>query len=264
MRKTQTLSVKKRAAVTAAAREYTPAEQALRWADRILDWIVDFAFLLVLLIGIYFMYDSAYVFYHSRAGGVSGYRPEGDVASLQQEVKDAVAWVIIDDTSVDYPIMQGVDNREYLNKDPYGKFSLAGSIFLDSRNAGDFSDDYSIVYGHHMSGSFMFGALDAFADEEYFEAHRTGTLLTERGEIPFQCVGFFQTDASDSMVFDPDEDHSGMAEYIKTNSEIYREPAFSGDHTTTGESGKARIVALTTCKSPTTTKRTVLFIMLDE
>lgn len=42
-----------------------------------------------------------------------------------------VAWLTIDDTKIDYPVMQGKDNTEYLNKDPYGDYALAGSIFLD-------------------------------------------------------------------------------------------------------------------------------------
>ncbi|MBR1845920.1 MAG: class B sortase, partial [Oscillospiraceae bacterium] len=63
--------------------------------------------------------------------------------------------------------MQGETNGKYLNTDPYGEYSLSGSIFLDSRNAGDFSDSYSLVYGHHMADGMMFGALDAFFDEGY-------------------------------------------------------------------------------------------------
>ena len=240
---------------------FTPAERAVRAADWMVDRFVDLVFILVLLIGLYFSYDSAYVFYNSRAAQVSPYKPAGeDLASLQEVAEDAIAWITLDDTTVDYPVMQGEDNYEYLNKDPFGKFALAGSIFLDSRNASDFSDEYSLVYGHHMSGEYMFGALDAYADMMYFDGHRTGTLLTERGEIPLSIIGFYQTDASDTMVFDPEEDHSNMLEFVRANSEIYREPEVRSGT----DAADLRIVALTTCKSPTTTKRTVLFAALVE
>ena len=240
---------------------FTPAERAVRAADWMVDRFVDVVFILVLLIGLYFSYDSAYVFYNSRAAQVSPYKPAGeDLASLQEVAEDAIAWITLDDTTVDYPIMQGEDNYEYLNKDPFGKFALAGSIFLDNRNASDFSDVYSLVYGHHMSGEYMFGALDAYADMMYFDGHRTGTLLTERGEIPLSIIGFYQTDASDTMVFDPEEDHSNMLEFVRANSEIYREPEVRSGT----DAADLRIVALTTCKSPTTTKRTVLFAALVE
>ena len=64
--------------------------------------------------------------------------------------KDVVGWITIFDTHISYPVVQGKDNQEYLNKDVFGKFSFSGSIFLDYRNACDFTDSYSIIYGHHM------------------------------------------------------------------------------------------------------------------
>ncbi|MBO5564243.1 MAG: class B sortase [Lachnospiraceae bacterium] len=243
----------------AEALPYTPAERAVRTADWLVDRFVDIVFILLLLIGLYFMYDSVYVFYNSRAAAVAPYRPEnGDIAGLQQIAEDAVAWITLDDTYIDYPIMQGEDNREYLNKNAFGEYSLAGAIFMDSNNAKDFSDDYTVVYGHHMSGQYMFGALDAFADRTYFDKHRTGTLITERGEFPITVIAFFQTDASNSMVFNIYEDHSAMLSYLEQNADHYAE----GGHR---EDGTAkRIVGLTTCKSPTTTKRTAVFVAIEE
>ena len=47
---------------------------------------------------------------------------------------DVCAWVSLDNTKVDYPVLQGDTNLAYINKDVYGNFALAGSIFLDSRN----------------------------------------------------------------------------------------------------------------------------------
>ena len=49
--------------------------------------------------------------------------------------KDVVGWITIFDTHISYPVVQGKDNQEYLNKDVFGKFSFSGSIFLDYRNA---------------------------------------------------------------------------------------------------------------------------------
>ena len=71
---------------------------------------------------------------------------------------------------------RGKENYEYLNKDPYGEFSLSGSIFLDARNDPDFKDDYSLIYGHHMEKGAMFGALDDFQDRAYFDQRRSGTV----------------------------------------------------------------------------------------
>ena len=78
-----------------------------------------------------------------------------------------VGWIVVDDTNIDYPVMQGYDNSQYLNLDPYGEYSLSGSIFLDSRNSSDFTDPYSIIYGHHMEYGKMFGAIDDYLDDQY-------------------------------------------------------------------------------------------------
>lgn len=76
----------------------------------------------------------------------------------------------IDDTNIDYPVMQGEDNNEYLNKDPFGNYALSGSIFLDRRNNPEFKDYYSLIYGHHMEHGMMFGAIDEYLNEDYFNS----------------------------------------------------------------------------------------------
>ena len=60
---------------------------------------------------------------------------------------DVCAWLTLDGTEVDYPILQGEDNYEYLNKNVYGEFALSGSLYLDSNNSRDFTDKYSLIYG---------------------------------------------------------------------------------------------------------------------
>ena len=58
---------------------------------------------------------------------------------------DVCAWVTLDNTNIDFPILQGETNLTYINKDVYGNFALAGSIFLDSRNDHDFHDLVSLL-----------------------------------------------------------------------------------------------------------------------
>lgn len=54
---------------------------------------------------------------------------------------------------------------EYINKDVYGEFSLSGSIFLSCMNKKDFSDNYNLVYGHHMANGGMFGDVVSFTEK---------------------------------------------------------------------------------------------------
>lgn len=226
----------------------------IRFLDDTIDRVLTLAFLLVLLIGVYFVYDTAYVFEHAAAERIAFFRPGDDEtpeAAVTEPPKDYVAWLKLDDTPIDYPVMQGESNSEYLNKDPYGDYSLAGSIFLDSRNARDFSDEYSLVYGHHMTGDYMFGALDRYYDRDYFYAHRAGTLTV--GKVDYGLVAFAMllTDAREDSIFEPQGSAAALA-LAKEHAMYYEAPAVG------------RVLALSTCKEPGSTSRTVLLLTIVE
>jgi sortase B len=228
----------------------------VKTADRVTQIFMDIIFILILLLAVYFVIDTIYVLYHSRADVTMPFKPEdGDFSLLKELSEDCIGWITIDNTSIDYPIMQGVDNYEYLNKDPYGDYSLSGSIYLDSGNASDFSDDYSLVYGHHMSGGFMFGALDDFEDYDYFEDHLTGTIVTERGSFPIVVQAFVYTQASDKLVFDLTEGtYEERVENMNKLAINYNPEA----------EDEGRLIALSTCRSPTSTRRMILFVRTVE
>ena len=209
--------------------------KVIRFVDDLLDKLLALAFILVLLIGVYFIYDTAYVYYNAAAGRVLFQRAAEEPGSVTRQLTaDYAAWLTLEDTDVSCPIMQGEDNNKYLNTDPYGEYSLAGSIFLDSRNAKDFSDSFSLVYGHHMSNYLMFGALDRFYDETYFNAHTRGTLRVGEQIYPLQIFALIATDAGEEVLFQP-QGSEKVLELAKGTSMYYREPI--SEH----------LVALTTC-----------------
>ena len=80
---------------------------------------------------------------------------------------DTVAWLTLDGTAIDFPIVQGEDDMTYINTDVYGNFSMSGSIFLDSNCDPSFREPYALVYGHHMSDHVMFTDLDLYKDAEF-------------------------------------------------------------------------------------------------
>ena len=94
--------------------------------------------------------------------------PTIDFAGLKEINEDCVAWIHIEDTAINYPVVQGSD----------GKWNSAGCIFLDSRVGSDLSDRHSIIYGHHMKDGTMFSGLTKYKKQEYYEAHSEGLLIT--------------------------------------------------------------------------------------
>ena len=128
-------------------------------SHKTINAIVVIVAALLFLICLYAMIDAYIVYVGANDSGIMKYKPEsGNTEKLRELSENAVAWLTVDDTRIDYPVMQGENNTEYLNKAPNGEFSLSGSIFLDSRNDKTFSDPYSLIYGHHMEYGAMFGS----------------------------------------------------------------------------------------------------------
>ena len=201
------------------------------------------------------MYDNYYVFNHT-TDRISGFKP-GETQSTTQVSKEITsemrAWLSVEGTDIDYPIMQGADNVKYLNTDPFGDYSLAGSIFLDSRNSPDFSDDYSLVYGHHMEYGRMFGALDPFLEEKYFMSHTKGTLeigRTDRDVHTLRVFAVMKASAQDDAVFDPMK--NDIRSYLKDHSLYYLEES------------DERILGLSTCTEGDSAARIVVFCYIED
>ncbi len=177
-------------------------------------------------------------------------------ASFEQLLKinpDVCAWITIDNTGIDYPVVQGETNFDYLSVDVYGDHSSGGSIFLDSGNSRDLRDDYSILMGHHMQGGAMFGDVDLFRDEQFFRANYTGSLHAPDRSMRLEIVSIIQADAYDRAIYGvPIAAQSGKAALISRIDElaVYTRGAPLG----TGD----RIIALSTCSSDYTNARLLL------
>ena len=221
--------------------------------NRTLDLFLAACFLTVLLLGVYFTCDLLHVYTGTKTEKVMKFKPaEHQSASLKELSEDCIGWLTIDGTGIDYPVMQGRDNSEYLNRDPYGDYSLTGSIFLDARNAADLSDGYLLIYGHHMEAGGMFGALDSFADPAYFAAHRDGRLVTDGAVWQIRLFAYLETDTTDRAVFSPTEGE-GPRGSIKAGASI-----------DFGAEADMKILGLSTCTAAMSTQRICVFGVLTK
>ena len=226
-------------------------------SHKTINAVVAIVAALLFLICLYAMIDAYNVYVGANDSGILKYKPEsGNTEKLRELSDDAVAWLTVDDTRIDYPVMQGKTNDDYLNKDPYGEFSLSGSIFLDSRNEKMFSDPYSLVYGHHMEYGAMFGSLDGYADREYFDAHKTGTLTVIKGaEYKITFFASCKAQATEKVIFDPPEsDNLSLLEYLNKHSLVYYPQEVNAG---------SRLIALSTCQSAESNERMIVFGTLN-
>ncbi len=234
------------------------SRKAIIFCDKLFDRIVILVSLLFFLVCIYAMYDAAMVYYNANDSSILKYKPDLDNPEVLREIsEDAIAWITVDGTRIDYPVMQGRDNHEYLNKNPFGRFALSGSIFLDSRNKSDFSDPYSMLYGHHMDYGAMFGALDEFKKKEFFDSHRTGQLITVGGKgYKIRFFAAAMAEATDQLVFRPNYTKpDALIKELAKSALFFEQPETKGD---------LQVIALSTCQSADTIDRMVVFGVMQE
>ena len=112
--------------------------------------------------------------------------PVVDFEALQKINKDVVGWIYIEGTTVNYPILQGEDNDYYLRRLIDGTYNNAGSIFMDYRNNADFSDEHTVLYGHHMNNGSMFSDILNYKKQEYFDEHPLCLILTPNGNYALE------------------------------------------------------------------------------
>lgn len=238
-----------------------------RVGNFIISVLASILIMLLFLYGGYSLWDTAMVYQDSFVDKeLLQYKPSGNDAGNQPTLDelrkvnpDVCGWGTIEDTHIDYPIVQGDTDLEYINKDINGEFSFSGSIFLSSQNRPDFSDPYNILYGHHIANGGMFGDVVEFREPVYFEKHKSGSLHTLDKSYEIHIFACVEADAYDYMIYETNMDKSGgmkdVLSYIKEHAVQYRD---------IGVTAKDSIVALSTCAEAKTNGRVVLFGQLKE
>lgn len=214
----------------------------------------------------YALYDSYYTNKQAfTSWDLQQYKPvpveEGDDGESFDELLElngaVVGWLTMDGTNIDYPVVQGTDDLEYAAKDIYGNPSITGSIYLAYQNNRTFSDQYNIIYGHHMDNGAMFGDLDKYVDAGFFESNTEGFLMTPSANYALHVFACLQTDAYNTQIYsvlrNNRYDQSTLLNYIRENALHFREPG-----------GAGKIIALSTCAAFQTDGRLVIFATATE
>ena len=123
--------------------------------------------------------------------------------TLFEKNKKLIGWLKIDDTIIDYPVMQTSDNKYYLEHNFNQEYDKNGSLFLDCSCSVYPRSTNLIIYGHHMKSGQMFGQLQKYAKESYYEKHKEIQFDTiyEKGTYEIMYVFRSQVYNEDDLVF---------------------------------------------------------------
>lgn len=181
-----------------------------------------------------------------------------DLPALQAVNDDTMGWVLIPDTVISYPVLQGDDNDLYLDHTWDLKSSSVGAIFMDYRNSRDLSDFNTIIYGHNMRDDSMFGELHLFRTPEFFAAHPSVYLVDESGCHKYDIFAAYEvslvTAEPYQMEFSGAEDQQA---YIKKCLSL------SGGDTEITPTEEDKILTLSTCSTWGYKYRWVVQAVLD-
>ena len=144
-----------------------------------------------------------------------------DFKKLKSQNQDIAGWIYIRGTTIDYPIVQGKDNEEYLHQDFNKKKSSSGTIFLDNNCKKDFTSDNNIIYGHHMKNGTMFAQLLKFREKSFLKKHNEIMIFTPDRTIHLKVISAYAQKAQNKIpvTFANDEQKKAYIKKIESMSE---------------------------------------------
>ena len=166
-----------------------------------------------------------------------------DFEKLLEMNSDVVGWIRFDEPSeINYPVVQGRDNEEYLKRTFEANTNKLGTLFVDVNNPGDFSGRNTFIYGHNMKNGSMFAQLLKYKDDSFYKEHPYFYIYTPDGKVRTYetfSAGVVK-DTSDSYIMDYADDAAFQTyiDYIKQQSAY----PTSAEVTTA-----SKIVSLSTC-----------------
>ena len=136
---------------------------------------------------------------------------------------DFVGWIKIEDTNINYPIVQGTNNTYYLKHSFYKEYSNAGSIYMDATANSNFSSKNTFIYGHYTSDGSMFGQIGKYMKQDFYDKHKEIYIYTSEQNYKLEVFSVHVDKASSKsyqMNFTTDESYKDYIDLMKSYSVI--------------------------------------------
>ncbi len=154
---------------------------------------------------------------------------EKKVLDLSQYSENYVAWLSIEGTNIDYPIMQNKrDETYYLEHDFFGNPSPSGCLFLD-KNCNEKEVDIWLIHGHNMRDGSMFGNLLDYQMESHYEKYKFITISQKSEKAEYQILSAFYTTSDAYDMFPSKGEQVSYLEWVK-NCSIYETDVSVEEH----------------------------------
>ena len=146
---------------------------------------------------------------------------EVDFTSLKKINQDIIAWIYIEGTNINYPIVQGKDNDYYLNHLITKKTNSSGSIFMDYRNENNFNNKHTIIYGHNMKNGTMFAELAKYKNQEQYNTTSSYKIITPEKSYKVDIISGYVASVKENswqLEFENDQELNNWLKQTKEKS----------------------------------------------
>lgn len=146
-----------------------------------------------------------------------------DFTALREVNDDVLGWILIPNTRLSYPLLQGEDNDYYLDRTWKKSRNSVGAIFMEWRSSPDLSDFNTIIYGHRMNNRSMFGILHNYDDRDYWVKHRCVYITDDNGSHTYEIFAAYEvavTSDTYRIVFEDDQKKQEFLDFCQAQSVI--------------------------------------------
>lgn len=184
---------------------------------------------------------------------------EIDFNALRLVNGDVKAWLVVDGTNINYPIVQTTDNDYYLKYNFKKKKTTNGWPFMDYRNSSDMSNDNTIFYGHNLLNKTAFGSIaNLFTDNWLMNSSHKILVITESKIYTYEVFSVYYSEPVSYYLqtkFSSTESKLRFFENLKSKSEV----AVSTNFIETD-----RIITLSTCTDDNKGRKVVHAKLISE
>ena len=140
-----------------------------------------------------------------------------DFEKLKEQNNETVAWIKVNNTNIDYPVVKADNNDFYLNHSFDKSKNSAGWIFADYRNKFDSTDKNIVIYGHNMRDNSMFGSLKKILDSDWYdnEENINITLYTENTKYIYKVFSIYKIKSEDYYIKTEFENDNEFEMFVK-------------------------------------------------
>lgn len=184
----------------------------------------------------------------SKDGNYVNSTNEDELKSINSDYK---MWIQIENTNINYPVVQGSDNDYYLKHNFRKESNISGTVFVESANDID-NDKNIILYGHNMRNGTMFNNITNYKEESFFNEDNKINIIMNNTLYEYEVFSVYVKNVSEvnlAIGFANEDEFINYA-YNEADESLYKKDVdFSAED---------NLITLVTCSYEFTDARTIV------